>query len=96
VRATCQSIKRELTIRQVSVDIHPVRDDFRRACHRPRRPYGVDENVWARATKHFSLAEILDLSMLTGLYGLVGRLTNALAVPLDDEILPISAVDSLL
>jgi 4-carboxymuconolactone decarboxylase len=56
----------------------------------------VDDALWSRASKHFSPIELLDLTMLAGAYGLAGRLTNALGVPMDDGILPISAVDSLL
>lgn len=56
----------------------------------------VDDALWSQASEHFSQLELLDLSMLAGLYGLAGRLTNALDVPMDDGILPISAVDSLL
>jgi hypothetical protein len=40
--------------------------------------------------------ELLDLNLLAGVYGLAGRLTNALDVPMDDGIFPISAADSQL
>lgn len=56
----------------------------------------VDDEMWARVSEHFSAVEVLDLTMLAGLYGMAGRLTNALAVPMDEGIMPISAVDSLL
>jgi len=56
----------------------------------------VDDEAWARVSEHFTPIEVLDLTMLAGVYGLAGRLTNALAVPMDEGILPISAVDSLL
>ena len=36
------------------------------------------------------------LTILAGVYGMACRLTNGLGVPMDDGILPISAVDSLL
>ncbi len=55
----------------------------------------VDDASWARASEHFTVLELLDLTMLAGLYSMAGRLTNALAVPMDEGILPISAVDSL-
>ena len=56
----------------------------------------VDDEAWARVSEHLTTIEVLDLSVLVGLYGMAGRLTNGLAVPMDDGILPISAVDSLL
>lgn len=56
----------------------------------------VDDATWGRVSEHFSPLEALDLTVLAGVYGLAGRLTNALAVPMDEGILPISAVDSLL
>ena len=56
----------------------------------------VDDALWSRASEHFSQVELLDLTILAGVYGLAGRLTNALDVPMDDGILPISAVDSQL
>jgi 4-carboxymuconolactone decarboxylase len=56
----------------------------------------VDDEAWAGVSEHFTPLEVLDLTMLAGLYGLAGRLTNGLAVPMDDGILPISAVDSLI
>ncbi|MTD54740.1 carboxymuconolactone decarboxylase family protein [Amycolatopsis pithecellobii] len=54
----------------------------------------VDDEIWARVSAHFTPVEVLDLTVLAGLYGMAGRLTNALAVPMDEGILPISAVDS--
>ena len=56
----------------------------------------VDDAMWARISETLTPLEVLDLTMLAGLYGMAGRLTNALAVPLDEGLLPISAVDSLL
>ncbi|MFE2185468.1 carboxymuconolactone decarboxylase family protein [Streptomyces sp. NPDC059455] len=55
----------------------------------------VDDEVWERVSAQLTRVEILDLTVLAGLYGMAGRLTNALAVPMDEGILPISAVDSL-
>jgi 4-carboxymuconolactone decarboxylase len=55
----------------------------------------VDDKAWALISEHFTPIEVLDLTVLAGVYGLAGRLTNALAVPMDEGILPISAVDSL-
>lgn len=55
----------------------------------------VNDALWARAAGLFTRVELLDLTMLAGVYGLAGRLTNALAVPLDDGIRPISDVDAV-
>ena len=56
----------------------------------------VDDEAWTRVSAHFTTIEALDLTILAGVYGMACRLTNGLAVPMDDGILPISAVDSLL
>jgi alkylhydroperoxidase family enzyme len=55
----------------------------------------VDDEAWTRASEHLTAAELLDLTVLAGVYGLAGRLTNALAVPMDEGIQPISALDSM-
>jgi alkylhydroperoxidase family enzyme len=55
----------------------------------------VDDEAWTRVSEHFTPIEVLDLTVLAGAYGLASRLTNSLGVPMDEGILPISAVDSL-
>lgn len=54
----------------------------------------VDDAAWIQASTHFTAIDLLDLTLLAGVYGMAGRLTNALAIPMDDGILPISALDS--
>jgi 4-carboxymuconolactone decarboxylase len=55
----------------------------------------VGDELWGSASAELSAVELLDLSVLAGFYGMAGRLTNVLAVPMDDGILPISALDAV-
>ena len=53
----------------------------------------VTDEDWSRALEHFTHEELLDLTVLATVYGMACRLTNALGVPMDEGIEPISALD---
>lgn len=54
----------------------------------------VGDELWQQVSAQLTPTEVLDLSVLAGLYGMACRLTNGLGVPMDEGILPISAVDA--
>ncbi len=55
----------------------------------------VDDDMWSRVSGHLTDIEVLDLTVLAGVYGMAGRLTNGLAVPMDEGMSPLAALDEV-
>ena len=46
----------------------------------------VPDAVYREATRHFSHAEYVELTLVAGFYSMVARVLDALAVPLDEDV----------
>ncbi|GAA1138614.1 hypothetical protein GCM10009579_72770 [Streptomyces javensis] len=91
----CLTVAEARAVRDGELEGFPARGRAVMECAAAFEKNAVDDEVRERVSAQLTRIELLDLTVLAGLYGMAGRLTNALAVPMDEGILPISAVDSL-